>query len=391
MGEWKTASLIEFADVIPSNVDKVLTANEIPVYLCNYMDAYSNRFIRAGMSFSPGTVRQSELGRFRLRKGDVIVTKDSETPDDIGIPAVISDEIDNLVCGYHLAVIRADQSKYNGTFLMYALQAENPVRYFSTMCNGITRYGLTLDALQRQKVFLPNEKIEQTKIAEILYVVDDAIDKTRALIDKYVDIKAGLMQDLLGKGDEVRLGDKRYFEINPRNTALPTSFYYVDLESVVAGDLLQHNIVTRSTAPSRAQRILRCKDILFQMVRPYQQNNYFFEYEFDLPAVASTGYAQIRTTQNPKFLYYALHTEKVLRNVVARCTGSNYPAINSTELKRVRVVLPSVDEQGVIAEQLTSADKKIQTEQAYLAKLQDIKRGLMHDLLTNKVSVDALM
>jgi type I restriction enzyme S subunit len=77
--------------------------------------------------------------------------------------------------------------------------------------------------------------------------------------------------------------------------------------------------------------------------------------------------------------------------VVAKCTGSNYPAINSTELKRVSVILPSIHEQNEIAEQLLAADERIQAERKYLAKLQDIKRGLMQDLLTNTVSVDTLL
>lgn len=241
------------------------------------------------------------------------------------------------------------------------------------------------------KISLPASKNEQSKIADVLTTVDEAIDKTRALIEKYKNIKAGMMQDLLGNSDEVLLGDNRYFDINPRTSSLPRRFYYIDLESVISGELLKQDIFERINAPSRAQRLLKPYDILFQTVRPYQQNNYFFEQEFDLPSVASTGYAQIRTSQNPKFIYYALHTGSVLRSVIAKCTGSSYPAINSTELKKVSITMPSIEEQNRVAKQISAVDQKIQTERNYLAKLQDIKQGLMQDLLTNTVSVDALL
>ena len=250
---------------------------------------------------------------------------------------------------------------------------------------------LASSTIGKIKISLPVKKPEQQKIAEILTTIDEAIAKTRALIEKYTNVKVGMMQDLLGSGNEIFLGNNKYFVINPKILSLPNNFYYIDLESVIAGNLIKKEIIMKINAPSRAQRLLKPNDILFQMVRPYQQNNYFFKNEFDLQSVASTGYAQIRTSQNPEFLYYALHTEKVLRNVITKCTGSNYPAINSTELKRVSVILPSIEEQDMIVKQLTAADQKIQTECNYLAKLQNIKQGLMQDLLTNTVSVDTLL
>ena len=135
--------------------------------------------------------------------------------------------------------------------------------------------------------------------------------------------------------ENVRLGDEQFFIVNPPVQILPDKFYYIDLESVVSGKIVNPNIISKVDAPSRAQRVLCINDTLLQLVRPYQQNNYFFNRDFDLPAVASTGYAQIRTTQNPVFIYYTLHTDETLTSICKKCVGSNYPAINTTDLKEL--------------------------------------------------------
>ena len=104
--EWLPRKLRDVADIRVSNVDKKIHPAEVPVSLCNYMDAYSNIYITRQIEFMQGSASRAEVDRFGLRRGDVILTKDSETPDDIGIPALVADDIDNLVCGYHLALIR---------------------------------------------------------------------------------------------------------------------------------------------------------------------------------------------------------------------------------------------------------------------------------------------
>ena len=98
-------------------------------------------------------------------------------------------------------------------------------------------------------------------------------------------------------------------EINPKTPSLDEEFVYIDLESVEKGTILHENVISRDDAPSRAQRVLKFNDILFQCVRPYQKNNLLFSGDtHTLQYVASTGYAQIRTDkQNPAFLYQLLN------------------------------------------------------------------------------------
>ena len=168
--------------------------------------------------------------------------------------------------------------------------------------------------------------------------------------------------------------------INPRAKELPNDFYYIDLESVEKGMICDVSIINKSNAPSRAQRVLSVGDILFQTVRPYQQNNYFFKEENKIPTVASTGYAQIRAHQNNKFLYYLLHTSNFNKNVLIRCTGSNYPAINSTDLSEIDICLPSIEEQEKIASFFSLIDKKIELQTEKVEELKNYKKGIMQKL-----------
>ena len=86
---WKEVPLTSVADIRFSGVDKVSRSGETPVRLCNYIDVYDNDYITAGMNFMRATATCAEIERFGLQIGDVIITKDSETPDDIGVPAVV--------------------------------------------------------------------------------------------------------------------------------------------------------------------------------------------------------------------------------------------------------------------------------------------------------------
>src|SRR5699024_10612205 len=128
-----------------------------------------------------------------------MITKDSESPEDIGIPSVIIDEIDKLACGYHLALIRPKAETICPTYLAKQLAASNAKRYFGINASGSTRFGIPIGAIENFEIPTP-ELVEQSKIAEVLSTVDRAIAQTEALIAKQQRIKTGLMQDLLTRG-----------------------------------------------------------------------------------------------------------------------------------------------------------------------------------------------
>ncbi len=169
--------------------------------------------------------------------------------------------------------------------------------------------------------------------------------------------------------------------VNPPNAGLPESFVYIDLESVEAGKLTTPKKISWNEAPSRAQRLLERGDTIFQVVRPYQRNNFFFDLNESESYVASTGYAQLRAQNSQEFLYHVIHTNGFVNKVIAKCTGSNYLAINSSDLAEIPLEVPlDPKEQQKVADCLTSLDEVIAAQRQKLDALKTHKKGLMQQL-----------
>jgi type I restriction enzyme S subunit len=119
------------------------------------------------------------------------------------------------------------------------------------------------------------------------------------------------------------------------------------------------------------------------MVRPYQKNNLYFDKNGDY--VASTGYAQIKTKQSSRFLYQYLHLKKFVDEVIERCTGTSYPAINSKDLAKISIFYPPLPEQQKIASFFTAIDRKISQLKRKLTLLEQYKKGVMQKIFSQQI------
>ena len=178
-------------------------------------------------------------------------------------------------------------------------------------------------------------------------------------------------------------------EVNPKSPILEDEFVYIDLESVEKGVLIKRQIIKKVDAPSRAQRVLSDSDVLFQCVRPYQQNNYFYEVDNSgLQWVASTGYAQLRVKHsNPEFIYHLLSSPSFTRKVIVRCTGSNYPAINSEDLSNIHYQICSLPEQKKIAKLITLLNERIAAQNKIIEDLKSVISSISNKLFDGKMHI----
>ena len=196
---WQRVRLGDVADVAFSGVDKGTVEGELPVQLCNYTDVFYNRHISAGMDLMNATATTSESDKWTLRKGDVLFTKDSETPEEIGIPAYVVDDMPGVLCGYHLGLARPQKAIVDGAFLAESLTSSESRKEFARIANGVTRFGLTLDATKTLPILLPPLP-EQRAIAAVLDSIDDAIEGAEAVIDATERLRDALLHDLLTRG-----------------------------------------------------------------------------------------------------------------------------------------------------------------------------------------------
>jgi type I restriction enzyme S subunit len=269
-----------------------------------YGELYTHYGTRIDEVLSATDVPVSEL---KLSQGgEVIVPASGEDAKDIATAAVVLQR--GVALGGDLNIIR---SACDGFFLASYIAGKKRLT-LAAMAQGnsvVHLYPAQLGSLILSFPTLP----EQKKIAAFLGAVDAKLAALAAKQAALVRFKAGLMQKLFSQQLRFTRDDGQAFPdwqkkelravstINPKSPNLPKRFRYIDLESVSAGTLGAVREIDATEAPSRAQRVLQHGDIIYQMVRPYQRNNLYFD--LDGVYVGSTGYAQIRAKQNRHYLF----------------------------------------------------------------------------------------
>ena len=191
---WEVKPLKRACHVFPSNVDKKSHDGETAVRLCNYTDVYYNDTITAGMDFMVATASSDQIAKFTLRAGDTIITKDSETADDIAIGAYVPADLPGVVCGYHLSMVRPMPDS-DGAFVKRLFDSVYSKSCFAVLANGLTRVGLGQYELDNVELPFP-PLAEQTRIAAFL-------DRETGKIDELVAEQRRLMELLKEKRQAV--------------------------------------------------------------------------------------------------------------------------------------------------------------------------------------------
>jgi type I restriction enzyme, S subunit len=423
---WPNRILRELADIRVSNVDKKTIASEKFVKLCNYMDVYSNQYVTSRLPFMEASATAAELARFGLNKGDVIITKDSETPDDIGIAAVVAEQIDDLVCGYHLALIRPDAEQVDSIYLAKQLSTERVARFFALQASGSTRYGLPISTIESVEIPTP-PKPEQSKIAEILSTVDRAIEQTEALITKQKRIKTGLMQDLLTRGiDEhgnLRSEQTHKFKDSPLGR-IPVEWNVKQLSSVVELKvgyafksswfcedgiplLRGENVGTeipdwkdmRCLPPATASKFeeyrLDVGDMIIGMDRTFTKQGFKLSLlsEEDVPCLLVQRVGCFVPRNIPRgFMQLLIQSPPYRRQLLLQQKGMDIPHLSKSEILSPLVPIPSaLDEMNVISNRIESSRSMERNNIYRLNKFRSLKTALMQDLLTGKKRVTPIL
>ncbi|MEJ5256856.1 MAG: restriction endonuclease subunit S [Fervidobacterium sp.] len=312
-------------------------------------------------------------------------------------------------------------------YLSYWVQLPNFRYMVINNTAGSVRESLNFSRLTTFKLPLPPLP-EQRKIAEILETIDNAIEKTDAIIEKYKRIKQGLMQDLLTKGvvsegegesERWRLRDENIDKfkdsplgripeeweirhisdislINPRTTVNPRESYpYIEMDATpIMGK--QYKYITYRKASEAGVKFKR-GDVLIARITPCAENGKALLVPNDIHiGIGSTEFIVFRAKENVDnvYLFYLLISDLVRNVSIGLMEGTSgrqrIPKYVYSDI--IKVAIPkSKTEQQCIASILSQIDEVIEKEQAYKEKLERIKKGLMEDLLTGKVRVNHLI
>ena len=199
--ELKKYRLGDIAEILISSIDKKSKDGEPSVRLCNFVDVYRNWAITSNLSqhFMVATANVSNIQRFSLKKGYVTFTKDSETRDDIGIPAYIADDLGDTVLGYHCALVKPNADILSGKYLNAFLHSDYIKKYFELNATGSgMRYTLSIETLNNIPILAPSLEMQE-HIGNIFSDIDRKICLNRAINDNLP------MLDRSSRGGEVRL------------------------------------------------------------------------------------------------------------------------------------------------------------------------------------------
>jgi len=200
---WEVGRLKFSATSQTSNVDKHVIDDELAVQLCNYVDVYKNEYITADVDFMQGSATPAEIAKFSLREGDVIITKDSESWEDIAVPASVQCNLDNVLCGYHLAMIRSQPGIFDDRYLFRLFCSEMVNYQFKISANGVTRFGLPASAINNALLLrppLPGQRDIARFIERETARVDAFIQKKGRLLELLEEKESATISEIVTQG-----------------------------------------------------------------------------------------------------------------------------------------------------------------------------------------------
>lgn len=291
--------------------------------------------------------------------------------------------------GVYSIVLKND---FDEDFLIAYSNSSDYRKIISAEKNGSTQVHIRNGEFLNIDIPLPSYD-EQNKIGATIKNLDNLIALHERKVKKLKNIKKSMLIKMFPangqKKPEIRfagytddweqrkLGDVA--EVNPKSV-LPEEFEYVDLESVVGTEIIAHRTESKESAPSRAQRLAKAGDVFYQTVRPYQKNNCLFE-GAEESYVFSTGYAQLRPHGDSYLLLTMLQRDDFVNNVMERCTGTSYPAINANVLADLTVSYPAdVQEQAKIGQHFKNLDNLITLHERKVKKLKKIKLSMLNNM-----------
>lgn len=391
------------AEVWFSNVDKKSVDGQTPVRLCNYTDVYYNERIVAGMQFMEATATPEQVTRFSLRAGDVLLTKDSETADDIGVSALVAEALPGVLCGYHLAIARPRIDSIDGRFLRWALAASTSRGQLEVAATGVTRFGLRQDAVARMLVPHP-DMATQLAIADLLDAETARIDavvssraRMLALLDERLaaNIDAMLMhvpRRSLGRclerieqgwspvaADATRADASSWAVLRlsavTGGTFRPDQHKALEMDpgayschEVQAGDLL----MTRANTPELVGDVAFVADTPPRLLMP--------------DIVYRLRYSRDRA--DGRYLSYALRTPEVRGQVAAVARGSSQSMVKlrADDIKALLVPLPALGDQQALAQSMAYGARRHSAQRRVLQRQIDLLRERRQALITAAVA-----
>jgi type I restriction enzyme, S subunit len=347
-----------------------------------------------------------ELNCKEVKPGDILICR---LAAPIGRACIAPDLGTKAITAVDVVILKVNEKEYSREYINYYLNFEKTLQRMESFASGSTRQRISRTNLGNVLIAIP-PLYEQRKIAAILSSVDEAIEKTEAIIEQTEKVKKGLMQQLLTKGightkfKKTEIGEipeewevKQLAEVcvvNPTyRIEKGTICSYVEMGAVNENSPHISYFGKREAGQGGGSRFKE-NDVLFARITPCTENGKTalvpkLESEVGLGSTEFIVLSPLKQILDPKFLYYLVKSDRVRNYAISRMTGTTGRQRVPKEVfeQELMIALPPIDEQKKIGEILYNYDKKIDHEKRWKNQLQTIKKGLMQVLLTGKVRV----
>lgn len=401
--EWEVKKLDEVSDVNPRK--ELLDDSDIISFIA--MEDISNQ----GRVINKADREYGEVkkGYTPFKDNDVLLAKITPCFEN-GKRALVNSLTNGI--GFGSTEFHVLRAKGNQTIPEYLYYIVSSHRFVSIAENNMTgsagQKRVPTDFIRDYLLALPSVK-EQARIASILSTVDEQIDNVDSLIEKNKELKKGLMQQLLTKGIghtkfkksevgeipeewEVKSLREISFKIGDGLHGTP-EYVENDIYYFINGNNLSNGRIIINDDTKMVDEVQYLKNdknlnhhsILISLNGTIG-NLAYFNYE-KIMLGKSSGYVTLNNEVNREFIYYVLDCERIKNYFYKELTGTTIKNLSLDTLRKTLIAMPSVEEQEKIASILSSVDFKIEEYGAKKQKLEDLKKGLMQQLLTGKLRV----
>ena len=420
--EWKPLKYIFNYSL--SSVDRKIKDEELNVHICHYPDVYKNEKISDKDTLNKGTCTEFELENFKLMKGDILITKDSEDPKDIGIPCLVENDLIDSVCGYHIGILRTNENIEREFYFRY-IQSTDVKDYFFCESKGITRFGLGKSSVENLKIpilSIQEQKIISQYLDKKTKQIDSLIEKIEKKIELLKEQKTALINQCVTKGlnPNVEKKDSGVEWIGK----IPSHWQLLRLNNL--GRFSKGKGITKDKIKVNGNKCIRCGEIYTTYELRFNRTRSFIDDDTSDESVLATkgvllftgdgesleeigkcivyegeedlyigGGINVFTPKQEKvipiYLSYVMNSESVIYQKSRQGKGEIVVHIYSKQLKEIRLGLPSIKEQQQIVEYLDQKtsliDKIISYENKRLLFLKEYKKSLISEVVTGKKRV----
>ena len=330
--------------------------------------------------------------------GDICFAGSGETPEDIGKCAAYIEERTAYAGGD--IIILSPNKDINGIWLSYVLNSDIGGKQRYKFAQGFSIVHIYPDNLKRIQIPTPTLK-EQQRIVSVLSLWDTAITKQTALIEQLTLRKRGLIQQLLtgkkrlkgfeGEWKEVRMQDLASFAGGGTPSTKRSDFWEGTIPWISSSDLVEDCLtnnesryITEEAIANSTTQLLPSKSILI-VTRVGVGKVAIAKH----PICVSQDFTCL-TKYDADTLFLAYSLLLTMKKKKSQSQGTSIKGVSTDEISKIKLLLPSIEEQKVIASVLINADKEIEIQKQKLAAMQEQKKGLMQVLLTGKKRITTI-